>query len=637
MAPATAGADPLAILCYHEIGDGHDAISPDFAVSQARLAEHLDWLVREGYHFVSLQQVLDARAGGKPLPAKPVLLTFDDGYRSVYELAWPLLKKHHAPAVLAIVGSWLESGDPVDVGDSKVPRRHFMTWAELREMHASGLIEIASHTHDLHHGIAGNPQGNQEPAATTRAWLADKGRYETEAAYRQRVRDDLRQNNALIRQRLGLDTRAVIWPYGSYNAVGYETAASLGMTVGMTLDDGPNSATVPLRQLRRTLVSRDMDNAGLAAELTVRSAGLDDNDRAVKVMHVDLDNIHDPDPAQQERNLGLLLDRINAMRVNTVYLQAYSDPDGNGSADALYFPNRHLPMKADLFNHVAWQIFKRTRARRVYAWMPMLAFELPKGHPQVGMRVETEPHRNRHLSMGYHRLSPFSPQARRVISDIYEDLARSAHFAGLLFHDDITLSDYEDNSPAARRVYRSWGLPEQPAKLRADEALLLRWSARKTAYLDDFAMQLAGIVRREVPDLRVARNMYAQVVLNPYSETWYSQSLASSLQHYDFTAIMAMPYMEQVPDPKAFYRQLVEHVQAVPGAMRKVIFELQATDWRDGRRIPDQELADTVTSLYEQGVIHVGYYPDNLFQDHPDTAVMRSVFDRRDSNPRRVP
>ena len=71
---------------------------------------------------------------------------------------------------------------------------------------------------------------------------------------------------------------------------------------------------------------------------------------------------------------------MRAMRINTVYLQAFSDADGNGQAEALYFPNRHLPMRADLFSYVAWQL--RTRARVfVYAWMPVLAFDLESGNP----------------------------------------------------------------------------------------------------------------------------------------------------------------------------------------------------------------------------------------------------------------
>ena len=91
-------------------------------------------------------------------------------------------------------------------------------------------------------------------------------------------------------------------------------------------------------------------------------------------MHVDLDYIYDKNPEQVERNLGHLLDRIREMGVNTVYLQAFSDPDANGSADMVYFPNRYLPMRADLFNRVAWQISTRTSVNRVYAWMPLMAW-----------------------------------------------------------------------------------------------------------------------------------------------------------------------------------------------------------------------------------------------------------------------
>ena len=88
----------------------------------------------------------------------------------------------------------------------------------------------------------------------------------------------------------------------------------------------------------------------------------------LRVVQVDMDYIFDKDPAQQKRNLDRLLDRIKDMKINTVFLQAFADPDGNGTADALYFPNRYLPVRADLFNRVAWQL--KTRAGvKVYAWL----------------------------------------------------------------------------------------------------------------------------------------------------------------------------------------------------------------------------------------------------------------------------
>jgi poly-beta-1,6-N-acetyl-D-glucosamine N-deacetylase len=125
----------------------------------------------------------------------------------------------------------------------------------------------------------------------------------------------------------------------------------------------------------------------------------------------------------------------------------------------------------------------------------------------------------------------------------------------------------------------------------------------------------------------VARNLYAQVALNPKAEVWYSQSLDNSLARYDFTAIMAMPYMEQAADHAAFFRDLVQAVND-RGALRKVVFELQAVDWRDDNRlVPSDELAQSIRGLYGLGARHVGYYPDALFRDHPVPGRMKSAFD----------
>ena len=143
------------------------------------------------------------------------------------------------------------------------------------------------------------------------------------------------------------------------------------MPVGFTLVPGLNDASQPLDALRRDLVSYDPSPAELAASLAAT-----ERRPPMRVMHVDLDYVYDADAGQQRANLGLLLDRMRALGITTVVLQAFSDPDGNGQASALYFPNRHLPVRADLFSHVAWQLHTRALVD-VYAWMPVLAFELP--------------------------------------------------------------------------------------------------------------------------------------------------------------------------------------------------------------------------------------------------------------------
>lgn len=630
-----ASSDPdreLVVLDYHEIERPERAVLPDYALAPEAFAAQIDWLTSHGYHFVDVDQVWASRHGGRPLPSRPILLTFDDGYESVHRWAYPVLRRHHAPAVVAVVGSWLEPGDgKVRFGDDWLPRQRLLRWEQLREMQRSGLVEVASHSYDLHHGIAGNPQRNSMPATTTRLYTPGQG-YEDEAAYRERLRADLQANADLLQRQLGRRPRVIAWPYGRYNATAAAVATGLGMPVGLSLDDGANDASVPLTSLRRVLVTPDLSTpSALAAELAVRRSNLGDTSRAAKVMHVDLDNIDDPDPAQVERNLQLLLQRITAMGVNTVYLQAYADPDGNGAADALYFPNRYLPVKRDLFSHVAWEIRTRTPVRRLYAWMPVLAFQLPASIAGADQTVLTQPSRSGHLTMGYPRLSPFSPAAMQVVKEIYTDLARRASFDGLLFHDDVTLSDYEDASAPALRQYAAWGLPTDLEEIRANDSLLGRWTDRKTQWLERITLDLAAVVRVEQPQLRTARNLYAQVVLNPHAEAWYAQSLDAAIRDYDFTAVMAMPYMEKAADPDRFLADLVQRVRQRDHGLERVVFEIQSTDWSRHRDLPSEEMAAQLRRLYGLGVHHAGYYPDNLQRGTPDPTVLREVFQIRDS------
>ena len=85
------------------------------------------------------------------------------------------------------------------------------------------------------------------------------------------------------------------------------------------------------------------------------------------------------------------------------------------------------------------------------------------------------------VAMGYLRLSPFSQRARQAVREIYQDLARSAPFDGLLFHDDVTLSDYEDASSFALRTYQEWGLPPSIQEIRKSDDLLGRWAQSRSS------------------------------------------------------------------------------------------------------------------------------------------------------------
>ncbi len=625
-ASAAAGnawpANSFAVICYHDIRDDRLEDPDSYTVETRNLALQFAWLRAHDYHVISLEELIQARMHHLELPPRAVLISFDDGLESVYSRAFPLLRAFQYPAIVGLVGSWLESdgtpGAKVRYGDTEVARSNFVTTDQIHEMLASGLIEIGSHSYAAHTGVPGNPQENLEPAVVTRQFNKGTGAYEDEAQYEARVRDDLSRNNAALASLTGRSPRVIVWPYGAHNRAADSIAQGLGMPYGLTLELGLNTPDVPLSRMRRILVTHDFTTADLA-----RALEEPDEPEALRVIQVDLDYVFDPDPRQQESNLSALLDRVKSMGVNAVFLQAYADPEGTGTARALYFPNRRLPMRADLFNRVAWQL--RTRCGvAVYAWLPLLAFDLPADDAAHDHWVEaSDPVKAGDVK----RLSPFDPLVRQAVRDIYTDLSTYTEFQGLLFSDDATLNDFEDASPEALRTYRQWGLPGDVSAIRADPRLLAQWSARKTGYLTQFSIELAALVAADHENIDTARNLFASVVTQPQSEQWLAQSLPEALAAYDHVALMAMPYLEEErAAPGPWLKHLVVTVGTQPQGLNKTIFELQSVDWaHHNQPIPGTTLAEQLALLKRAGARHFGYYPDDFVTGRPSLELLRPV------------
>ena len=423
----------------------------------------------------------------------------------------PILKAYGWPAVLAPVGTWMDTpaDRKVDFGGNMQPRDRFLDWNDVREISRSGLVEIAAHTDASHYGALANPQGNTEPAAAVRKYDARNGRYERgrlRATHGPRRGRDQRK----IRRATGKAPRVWVWPYGAEGGTTLRIAGEQGYQMALTLEDGP-SRVARLMSTPRMLLANDPTIRHFA-----NSVASIETVPAMRFAHVDLDYIYDPDPAQTDRNLGELVQRIVDMQINTVFLQAYADPQADGLVRSVYFPNRWLPMRADLFNRVAWQLHNRADVF-VYAWMPVLALDLD---PSIARVVRWDPQRPEAAPAPdpdlYRRLSPFDPVARQRIGDLYEDLARHAFFDGILFHDDAMLGDFEDAGPAALAAYQKAGLPGSIAALRADPGTMQRWTRYKSRHLVDFTAELAERARAvRGPRIKTARNLYAEPLLNP--------------------------------------------------------------------------------------------------------------------------
>lgn len=217
------GYQTVPILCYHRFGDKEAkmVVSPEeFAAQMGYLAEH-------GYRVVPLSAVAEFLAGRRSLPRKTVAITMDDGYRSNYQYAYPELKRHGFPATIFLYTDFLGGGAALRA-------------EEMREMLASGLVDIQPHS-KAHTNLA-------LPTAE-----------EDEAAYTQRLEQEVVGSAAHIRQLLSIPIHTFAYPYGDTDRQVIALLDTAGYRLGATVQSGGNPAFAPPFLLRRTMVYGDDD------------------------------------------------------------------------------------------------------------------------------------------------------------------------------------------------------------------------------------------------------------------------------------------------------------------------------------------------------------------------------------------
>ena len=571
------------VLCYHDIRDdlrGTLAAWPEFAALDTRdLVDQFEWLRANGYHVVSFDQILAARNGGPSLPEKSILLTFDDGYVSTYTRVFPLLKLFGYHAVIGLVGEWLEAGPDGDVlyGDRMMPRTNFLTWPQVREMMASGLVEVASHSHSLHKGALSNPQGNLISAAITRVHDPVTNHYESDSEYLARLRTDLTRNSSLIEAHTGKRPRIMIWPYGAYNALAIDAAAAAGMPFTMNLDAGPNAPDHSLARIRRDIILFNDRVSDLKRNLNQR-AEFDGVEQPLdRIISIDLDDLFDPDPAVQELRIGALIERVLRLHVNTIYLRATSDTDQDGLADAAYFPNRHLPMRTDLFNRVAWQL--RTRAAippdfvNIYASLPTAAFELAAGVPADA----------------------------GVIREIYADIGKNApRVAGVVLDDD-----------------RVPGYPKPPM-------------TPLSRYGDDYI----AAFKAGQPNALTAVLIQIDTSSSRPSPAVSPRTIEEHLKHVDFVVFSTHFRGAGANRYQQVLTSQVEAAARTSGAMERTAFLVDRM--AAGVALPGQVLVEQLQWLQRSGARNFGYVNDNVSLDEPALSVIRPAISLK-INPGRQP
>lgn len=242
LAPRPAVADSaIPILVYHRFGP---VVADGMTVRTSVFEEQLAWLRRHDYRVVPLRAVVDSlRDPANPLPPHAVVITVDDGHKSVYSDLLPIIRRERIPVTLFIYPSAISNAN------------YAMTWRELAELAQTGLVDIQSHTY-------WHPNFNHE-----RARLAPD-------AYRAFVMTQLTRSKDVIAQRVGRPVDMLAWPFGIHDAELERWAADAGYRAGLTLERAPAGRQSNPMALPRYLIV-DADRGARFAAIVESGVGKD--------------------------------------------------------------------------------------------------------------------------------------------------------------------------------------------------------------------------------------------------------------------------------------------------------------------------------------------------------------------------
>ncbi len=197
----------VPILMFHyveNVADKGDKTRISLNVNPYTFEQEIKTLVAAGYTFLTNSQLTDSMDGKMPLPEKPILLTFDDGYQDFYTDVFPILKKYKVKATAYVISGFLNFNNE-------------MTTSELKEVAASGLVEIGAHT--VHH-----------------VWL--KKISLTKASF------EIFQSRVTLQQITGQPVVSFAYPYGAFDDQAIQVVKDAGFSSAVSTMPGDDQSAI---------------------------------------------------------------------------------------------------------------------------------------------------------------------------------------------------------------------------------------------------------------------------------------------------------------------------------------------------------------------------------------------------------
>ncbi len=223
---ATEGRAPssftVPILLYHRFGT---TMADSMTTTTPVFRSHLQYLMSRGYTVIPLRQLVDYYLHNGPPPgSKSVVITIDDGHKSVYSEVLPLVERCHIPVTLFIYPSAISNAS------------YAMTWDQLKELLRTGLFDIQSHTF-------WHPN-----------FKKDRGKMSL-TEFEKSVNMQMKKSKAVLEKRLGIKIDMLAWPFGIYDDYLISRAKEAGYIAALTMDSRSSVAVDDVMKLPRSLLT----------------------------------------------------------------------------------------------------------------------------------------------------------------------------------------------------------------------------------------------------------------------------------------------------------------------------------------------------------------------------------------------
>lgn len=213
----------LTVIMYHQI-----TVKPEragkYVVTAQQFENDIKYLTENGYKAINTEELLRYVNTGEGLPEKPVMISFDDGFETIYTHVLPILEKYKQKVIIGVIGS--ETDKFSESGDHNTSYS-CLNWDEIKELSSKGYAEIQNHSYDLH--------------SKTKGRYGSKKKFnESLDEYKEIFSQDTKKMQEKIKDITGSAPKAYIYPYGAHTKDSIAILKEMGIECAFTCEEKIN-------------------------------------------------------------------------------------------------------------------------------------------------------------------------------------------------------------------------------------------------------------------------------------------------------------------------------------------------------------------------------------------------------------